>query len=338
MRLTSHEREHISTSLAQGRSHRQIALDLGRPTSTICREVTRHADQSGRYSAFRAQAESERRASSRHAIRKIDKNPLLRQIVISALKLHWSPEQIAGMIRRAFPGEPLMTISHESIYTYLYVQAKGTLKTELTHYLRRERSERKPRLRRAEARGKIPDMISIHQRPIEVADRTIPGHWEGDLIMGAHNRSALGTLAERTTRFLLLVALDGHDAETVREAFAAAMLQLPVHLRLSLTWDQGKEMSEHRLFTRATNIQVYFADPHSPWQRGTNENTNGLVRQYFPKGTDFTKVMARDILAVQNALNLRPRKTLDFHSPHEMFSKLYKHNEEIIRLLQPLRC
>lgn len=291
-RLTKTEREHIGTGLALGKGPSELAKELGRSPSTICREIRRNSTKQERYSVFRAQERSEQMAASRHAIRKLGKNRLLRDIVENGVRLYQSPEQISNWLKHTFPDEPVLQISHESISTYLYVQGKGTLKKELTRYLRYQRSVRRPRTGRAETRGKIPEMISIHERPVEVEDRTIPGHWEGDLIMGAGNRSAMGTLAERSSRTLLLVPLEKHDAESVRHAFERKMMELPKHLRLSLTYDQGKEMSQHRLFTEETKIIVYFADPHSPWQRGTNENTNGLVRQFFPKGMDFAEVTA----------------------------------------------
>jgi transposase, IS30 family len=318
-RLTEAEREHISIGLAKGMSIRGIARFLGRAPSTISREVCRNTSSDLSYGAFPAQQRATTLASKHHSVRKIDKNPLLNTVVENGLSLYWSPEQIARTVRRMFPNEPQMHISHESIYTYLYVQGKGTLKKELTRYLRYQRTVRHPRTGRAEKRGKIPDMISIHERPVEIETRTVPGHWEGDLIMGAKNRTAIGTLAERSSRYLLLVRLGGHDAETVRKAFGEAMRTLPEHMRRTLTYDQGKEMSEHRLFTRETKIQVYFADPHAPWQRGTNENTNGLVRQFFPKGMDFTDVTDDQIAWVQDIINTRPRKTLTWRTPSEVF-------------------
>lgn len=329
-RFTAEERERIATDLAINRTQQQIADRLGRNKSSISREIRRNLQSDGSYSAFKAQDRAQRMASGRHSGRKIEKNPYLCSMVECMLSCYWSPEQISSWLKIWFPALPEMHISHESIYTYLYIQGKGTLKQELTKYLRRERTMRKPRTGRAEKRGKIPDMISIHERPPEVADRTVPGHWEGDLIMGAGNRTALGTLAERTTRYLLLVPMDGHDAETARLAFAEAMQRLPEHLRRTLTYDQGKEMAQHRLFTKETKIQVYFADPHSPWQRGTNENTNGLVRQFFPKGTDFSKVTLEQIQWVQQAMNTRPRKTLHWKTPAEVFSEFY-HQHEVRR-------
>ena len=326
-RITPSEREIIATELAQHKGPTEIARILGRDKSAISREINRNRQPDGRYSVFKAQERADCMAASRRSVRKLDQNPYLCSWVEHGLSWYWSPEQISKTLKRFFPAQPAMHISHESIYTYLYVQGKGTLKKTLTQYLRRQRTSRKPRTGRTEQRGKIPEMISIHERPPEVEERTVPGHWEGDLIMGAGNRTALGTLAERTTRYLLLVPLSGHDAESVREAFADVMLHLPEHLRKTMTYDQGKEMAQHRLFTEQTQIQVYFADPHSPWQRGTNENTNGLVRQFFPKGTDFSQITEGQIAWVQHAMNTRPRKTLDFRTPAEVFTEFYHDHE-----------
>lgn len=327
-RITAEERERIALGLAMNKTPKEIAEELGRDKSTICREIGRNRLTDGSYSAFKAQDRARRMAASRHAGGKLDRNPYLCRLIEHALSCYWSPEQISKWLRSRFPTLPAMQVSHETIYTYLYVQGKGTLKQELTRYLRRERTKRKPRTGRAETRGRIPDMISIHERPPEIEDRAVPGHWEGDLIMGAGNKTALGTLAERTSRYLLLVRMEGHDAKTTREAFAEVMLHLPEHLRQTLTYDQGREMAQHRLFTEETKIQVYFADPHSPWQRGTNENTNGLVRQFFPKGTDFSKVTDEQIAWVQHAMNTRPRKTLEWRTPAEVFTEFYHHHEQ----------
>ena len=215
-----------------------------------------------------------------------------------------------------------MSISHESIYTYLYVLPRGTLKKELIHYLRQKHNVRFPRQKRRLKSSPIQDIVSIEERPKEVAERCVPGHWEGDLLIGQLNRSALGTLVERTTRFTLLVHLHAQDAASVRRAFARELQTLPKQLKRSLTYDQGKEMREHRLFTKSTKIRVYFAHPHCPWERGTNENTNGLIRQFFPKGIDFKKITQHEIKHVQLLLNERPRKVLDWRTPAEVFNEL----------------
>jgi IS30 family transposase len=241
----------------------------------------------------------------------------LQAAVHARLAQRWSPEQIARWLATEYPDDATMRVSHETIYTYLYVLPRGELKRELLRCLRQRRKHRKSRRAAHDRRGQIPDMLSIEERPAEVADRTVPGHWEGDLLMGRRHASALGTLVERTTRFTLLVPLRGQDPTTVRRAFAREMRTLPAQVRRSLTYDRGREMLEHRLFTRATQVQVYFAHPHSPWERGTNENTNGLIRQFFPKGTDFSTVSRREIKHVQALLNGRPRKVLDWRFPCE---------------------
>ena len=320
-RLNHEEREQIMILDSQGIKPSAIAASLGRSVSTITREIQRHADASGHYSAQAAQNRAEQRARSHHLKRKID-HPALWRIIQEKLTLRWSPEQIAHYLRKTYPSDPLMAVSHETIYTYLYVQCRGQLKMELTRYLRQHRMKRRPRSPAAETRGKIPDMVSIRERPAEVADRTVPGHWEGDLVMGASNRTAMGTLVERTTRFAILVSLKKHDAPSTRMGFAEKMSRLPSHLRKSMTYDQGKEMAEHVQFTMDTEVQVYFADPHSPWMRGTNENTNGLIRDFFPKGTDFSKIRPQEIRWVQDALNERPRKTLGWLTPKEAFEAL----------------
>jgi len=325
-RLTPEEREHISVGLASGLNQTEIARRLNRHRSTISREIRRHINGAGSYSAVKAQESAMKLARCHHRQRKLDQNPILWRFVQDSLSLRWSPEQISRTLKRRYPNNPMMQVSHETIYTYVYIQSRGVLKKELISYLRQKRKRRRPHSRRADGRGSIPEMISIDQRPPEVADRTVPGHWEGDLIMGAGNTSALGSLVERTTRFLLLVQLRSHDAISVRKAFARAMKKLPEHLRLSLTYDQGKEMAEHRLFTKETKIRVYFAHPHSPWERGTNENTNGLVRDFFPKGTNFHEISREYITWVQNALNDRPRKTLEWFTPREKFSTVMKKN------------
>jgi len=318
-RLTLAEREEISRAIAAGRSERAIARDLNRAPSTIAREVRRIERTPERYRAMTAHREAAiARQTSRRA-RKLVRNERLRTYVHEHLVSRWSPEQIATRLKSEYPDDPTMRVSHETIYTYLYVLPRGALKRELLQALRHRREHRRARRGRPERRGNIPAMLSIEERPAEVADRTIPGHWEGDLIMGRRNASALGTLVERTTRTTLLVPLREKDATSVRQAFAREMRTLPQQMARSLTYDQGKEMAEHELFTQQTRIQVYFAHPHSPWERGTNENTNGLIRQFFPKGTDFSKVSHRQIKHVQDLLNGRPRKVLNWRTPSEAF-------------------
>jgi len=247
---------------------------------------------------------------------------LLQKQVEEWLEELWSPEQISRRLRLEHPDDPMMQVSHETIYQSLFVQGRGALKRELTKCLRSGRAQRRPRAR-TERRGHIPEMVMISDRPAEVGDRAIPGHWEGDLIMGAGRRSAVGTLVERTTRYVLLLHLpNGPNADVVRAAMTKAIRTLPAELARSITWDQGREMYQHREFTVATGIQIYFCDPRSPWQRGSNENTNGLLRQFLPKGADLSTYSRGDLLKIQRKLNGRPRKTLDWHKPSEKLSEL----------------
>jgi len=322
-RLTFAEREEISRSLAAGASGRAIARQMARSPSTIARELRRTGKRRlrtrrRRYRAgFAHHAAAQTGAARRWGRRKLLRSASLQAAVHARLAQRWSPEQIARWLLTEYPDDATMRVSHETIYTYLYVLPRGALKRELLRCLRQRRKYRKHRSAAHDRRGLIPNMLSIEERPAEVADRTVPGHWEGDLLMGRRHASALGTLVERTTRFTLLVPLRSYEAPEVRHAFAREMRTLPVQLTKSLTYDRGREMIEHRLFTRATQVQVYFAHPHSPWERGTNENTNGLIRQFFPKGTDFSKVSRRDIKHVQALLNGRPRKVLNWRFPCE---------------------
>lgn len=315
-RLTLVEREEISRELAAGSRLRAIARQLGRAPSTIGRELRRAERTQSTYRAMRGQHVARGHAQRP---RKLLTHPSLQAYVHAQLRQRWSPEQIATRLKAAYPDDPTMRASHETIYAYLYVLPRGALKRELLRALRHRRTHRRVRRGRPERRGHIPAMLSIEERPAEVADRTVPGHWEGDLIVGRRNASALGTLVERTTRTTLLVPLRGKDATSVRQAFAREMRTLPQQMARSLTYDQGKEMAEHQLFTQETRIQVYFAHPHSPWERGTNENTNGLIRQFFPKGTDFSPVSRREVKHVQDLLNGRPRKVLNWRTPSEAF-------------------
>lgn len=319
-RLSNAEREELSRSLAQGESLCSVAERLGRHPSTLCREIKRNEGRSG-YRAFSAGMRAkECLAGRRLGSSKILNSTTLRRYVLEKLIRRWSPEQIAKRIKIQYPHDMAMRVSHEAIYQYIYILPKGELKRTLTKALRQERAYRRKKYKRSkdeETRGKITDMLSIEERPPEVADRIIPGHWEGDLIIGKRKQSALGTLVERTTRTTLLVPLLKKDVASVREAYAKKLQGLPAELRQSLTYDQGKEMSEHRELSAMTGMTVYFAHPGSPWERGTNENTNGLIRQFFPKGTDFRKVSERDIVRVQRLLNGRPRKVLGWRTPSE---------------------
>lgn len=323
-RLTESEREEISRMLAQGISIRGIALGVRRHVSTISREVRKGSSNRYTYRAVRSQRRARRRAGGRRqGKRKLRLNTRLRHFVEKKLKQRWSPEQIAQALIREYPSEEAMRVSHETIYTYLYVLPRGELRQELLSCLRRKHRRRHRRRGpdHSETLRRIRNMISIEERPAEVADRTVPGHWEGDLLIGRNRQSALGTLVERTTRFLILVPLKNRKASEVRKAFAREMKKFPRHAKLSLTYDQGREMAEHTLFTKDTQIRVYFAHPASPWERGTNENTNGLIRQFFPKGTDFSKVLRREVKHVQDLMNGRPRKVLEWRTPYEAWQK-----------------
>ena len=308
-RLSLAEREEISRGLVAGDSLRAIAARIGRVPSTVSREVMANGGRA-RYRAVGAHHVAYAR-SRRPKRAKLAAGPLL-DCVEAWLEQWWSPGQIARRLRLEYPHDEAMRVSHETIYQSLFVQARGELRRELSRCLRTGRARRRPRAGQ-ERRGRIPDMVLISDRPAEVEDRAVPGHWEGDLIIGRGGRSAVGTLVERTSRFLLLLHLpDGREAAKVNEAMRWAIAALPTELIRSLTWDQGKELASHVAFTVDTGVQVYFCDPHSPWQRGSNENTNGLLRQYLPKGTDLSTVSAADLARIAASLNDRPRKTLGF--------------------------
>ena len=326
-RLSGREREEISRGIAEDKTQQEIADMLDRHPGTISREISRNSGRSG-YRAFSARRRAIRAAASRRqGKRRIGSEERLRVYILTGLQRHWSPREIVKRMKMEYPCDEDMRISHEAIYQYIYVLPRGRLKQTLIRALRQERKYRRKRDGRKgtaqERRGKISDMLSIEERPEEVSDRTVPGHWEGDLIMGKHKRTALGTLVERTTRYTILVPLGKNkDAVTVRKSYAREFQSLPKELAKTLTYDQGKEMSEHKTFTIDTGLQVYFAHPASPWERGTNENTNGLIRQYFPKGTEFDKVSTREIRRVQRELNDRPRAVLNYLKPHEVFNEL----------------
>ena len=322
-RLSDAEREEISIGREQRETLTAIAERLNRSVSTVSRECSRNP---GPYRSNEARKKALRKASSRKKGKtKLSKYALLRCYVESHLAQCWSPTQIAERLKAEYPTDMTMRISPETLYRYVYVLPRGALKQTLIKGLRQERKYRRTRKkvgdRIPETRGKIADMLSIEERPADVIDRIIPGHWEGDLIIGKHKRSAIGTLVERTTRYTLIVPLKEKDAESVRKAFAREIRTLPKELTKTLTYDQGKEMSGHRQFTLSTGMRVYFAHPSSPWERGTNENTNGLIRQYFPKGTDFRDVSVRELKKVQRALNGRPRKVLKFATPQEILNQ-----------------
>jgi transposase, IS30 family len=314
------EREEISRGLVEGRSFTAIADGLGRAPSTVSREVAANGGRS-EYRAWTAEHRAGEQARRPRAAKLACAR--LARVVGEMLEQRWSPQQIARRLKREYPDEPEMWVSHETIYQSLFVQGRGSLRKELHRCLRSGRATRRPRNRRANGAGHIPNMVMISERPAEVEDRAVPGHWEGDLIMGSSNRSAIGTLVERNTRYVELLHLpNGHTAAEVRDAMTAKICQLPEHLRRSVTWDQGTEMSQHVEFTVETGVQIYFCDPHSPWQRGSNENTNGLLRQYFPKGTDLSVHTAEHLDAVAAQLNGRPRQTLDWMKPSEKLAEL----------------
>jgi transposase, IS30 family len=322
--LSLAEREEIAVGRAAKLSVREIARGLGRAASTISREVRRNQPaQVGGYRATLAQAKAEQRAR-RPKVSKLAGNPRLQAEVQQMLEQRMSPEQISGRLPLLFPDDQQLRVSTEVIYQSLYVQGRGGLRRELVRCLRTGRAVRRPRRRvdRRSQRPRIKDMVMIVDRPAEVEDRAVPGHWEGDLIIGAENKSAIGTLVERTTRFTLLLHLPhGHGAQAVQNAIIAAMADLPSHLRRSLTWDQGIELANHAQISVAADLPIYFCDPHSPWQRATNENTNGLLRQYFPKGTDLSHHSAQDLATVEAELNARPRKSLGFYTPAEALAR-----------------
>lgn len=324
--LTKRDRERIELWADKGISQVNMSQRIGCAKSTITREIKRGLDCHGVYRAEYAHKRSCARIRSRKlGQRKLFKNQALQQIVHTGLQDKWSPYQVAKKLKEIYT-DTTMRISHEAIYQYVYVLPRGSLKKTLVSGLRRShkyRYTKKKQQQDEEMRGRIKDMLSIHERPQEIEGRIIPGHWEGDLIIGKYKRTALATLVERTTRYTMIVPLPhGKDAVSVRKAMADKLLTLPRNLIKTLTYDQGKEMSEHTQFTIDTGIQVYFADPASPWQRGTNENTNGLIRQFFPKGTDFSLVSETEIQKAEDLLNGRPRKCLDWQFPKDVFYKL----------------
>jgi len=318
--LSLSEREEISRGVVAGRSRRSIAASLGRAPSTVSREIRRnggcqsyrasHADQAAWDQAHRPQS------------CKLAQNHALARIVAQKLKMLWSPEQIAGWLKSTYPDDENYQVSHETIYRTLFIQTRGALKKELLQHLRRTRVMRRSRLytQKRDDHGRISNTVSISERPPSVEDRAVPGHWEGDLIFGTNN-SQIVTLVERQTRYVMMAKVNSKDTETVINALVKHAQQLPQELYASLTWDRGKEMADHQRFTLATDIKVYFCDPQNPWQRGSNENTNGLLRQYFPKGTDLSVHSQAKLNAVARQLNERPRKTLNFETPAQRFSQ-----------------
>lgn len=318
--LTLAEREEISRAVVAGCSIRSIAASLGRAPSTISRELSRNGGER-LYRAGRADQAAWDRARRPKAC-KLSQNRTLARLVAGKLQLEWSPQQVAGWLKRAYPDDENYQVSHETIYRSLFIQARGALKKELLRHLRRTRAMRRSRhhTQKTDDHGRIVDTVSISERPATVEDRAVPGHWEGDLLMGCQN-SQIATLVERQTRYVMLVKVDGKDTETVINALIKNARKVPQELYKSLTWDRGKEMADHKRFTLVTDIQVFFCDPHNPWQRGSNENTNGLLRQYFPKGTDLSVYSQAKLNAVARRLNERPRKTLNYETPAERFAQ-----------------
>ena len=317
--LTLVEREEISRGIAASESARSMARNLGRSPSTVAREISRN----GGYDHYRASlAEETAWVRGRRPKRsKLADNPHLRETVARKLRANWSPEQIAGWLKSAHPGDEANQVSHETIYRSLFVQARGVLKKELLHHLRSKRTIRRPKSAGAngDRRGQIADLVSIRERPAAADDRAVPGHWEGDLLCGSKN-SHIATLVERHTRYVMLAKVANKETQTVVSALIRQAKTLPNELYKSLTWDRGKELADHRRFTLATDIAVYFCDPQSPWQRGSNENTNGLLRQYFPKGVDLSVYSQAHLNKVARQLNERPRKTLAFQTPADRFN------------------
>ncbi len=319
--LTLAEREEISRAVAAGQSIYSIAASLGRAPSTIYREIKRNGDQKC-YRASQADQAAWDRAH-RPKTCKLVENRTLAHIVAGKLQMQWSPEQIAGWLKHTYPDDESYQVSHETIYRSLYIQARGALKKELVQHLRRSRVMRRSRYhtQKTDDHGRIVDAVSISERPATVEDRAVPGHWEGDLLCGTLN-SQIVTLVERHTRYVMLMKVASKDTETVINALIKNARKLPQELYKSLTWDRGKEMADHKRFTLATDIQVYFCDPQNPWQRGSNENTNGLLRQYFPKGADISVYSQAQLNGVARKLNQRPRKTLNYETPAERFDQL----------------
>ena len=321
-RLNRDHRIEIEKQIALGKNNKQIASTLSVHPSTISRELKRVKNEP--YDNLKAEVNYVHNLlEKRLGTSKINSNPKLKNFVYSQLELHWSPKQISDALKQFYPFDPTMQISHESIYYHIYIQPKKEVEKLLISQLRQKRKYRGNTRRGTDKRTTIKDPIRIDERPAEVLTREIPGHWEGDLVLGKNRESAIGTLVERTTRFLIIVPLKKRDSTTVRKAFEKEFRKLPDNLKLSLTYDNGTEMAQHKTFTKNSKVKVYFAHPYSPWERPTNENTNGLIRDYFPKVTDFNLVSKKQLKEVQNQLNERPRKTLEYESPLNTISRLY---------------
>lgn len=320
--LRPEERATVMLMRREGSTIRAVARTLNRSPSSISRELQRHCDEGQPYDAGAAGAKAREKRLQRRRRPKLGMQTVLFGVVEYFLREGWSPEQIAGTLRNRYPEELEHRVSHETIYNALYIMPRGELRTELLNCLRQARRVRRPRARGEDRRGQIQDMTSLHVRPPEVEDRLIPGHWEGDLIKGAFNRSAVGTLVERSSRLVMLVQMENATAVAALEGFSRVLNGVPEPMRKSLTYDQGKEMSEHKELTERTGVAVFFADPHSPWQRGSNENTNGLLRQYLPKGTDLAGHTQDDLNAIAWQLNNRPRKIHGFRTPLQVYNEM----------------
>lgn len=320
--LQPEERMTIASLRQQGASVRAMARTLGRSPGTVSRELARNSSPELGYASATAQALSMQRREAARRPAKLDTASVTWGLVLTLLSWKYSPQQIAGTLKRVFPDDPSRQVSHETIYTAIYAQPRGELRRELIACLRQGHAKRLPRSRGTDRRGRLPEMMSIHVRPPEVDDRVMPGHWEGDFIKGAGNQSAVGVLVERTSRLVLLAKMDDATAASALAGFTAKLNLIAAPLRQSLTYDQGKEMARHAELTARTGVKVYFCDPHSPWQRGTCENTNGLLRQYLPKGTDLSLHSQADLDAIADSLNSRPRTTHAFHSPLEVFARM----------------
>jgi IS30 family transposase len=314
------EREEISRGVMAGLSIRAIALTLGRPPCTVSRELRRNGGRQAYRASAADQAAWER--AQRPKLCKLAKNTALARAVADKLQLEWSPHQVAGWLKRTYPRDETRQVSHETIYRTLFIQARGALKKELLEHLRRTRGMRRSRhhTQKTPDHGRITETVSIRERPAEAEDRAVPGHWEGDLFFGGRN-SQIATLVERQTRYVMLARVPSKDTETVVNALIKQAHKLPRELYKSLTWDRGKEMADHKRFSLATDVKVYFCDPHQPWQRGSNENTNGLLRQYFPKGMDLSDISQSRLNAIARRLNERPRERLSFETPAERFAQ-----------------
>ncbi len=319
--LQPEERMTIASMNQQGSSLRAMARRLGRAASTVSRELERNAG-SADYASHTAQICCAGRRQAGRTMPKLNSGSVTWQVVLTLLEWKWSPQQIAGTLKRMFPDEPERQVSHETIYTAIYAHPRGELRRQLIACLRHGRSTRMPRSRGADRRGQIPDMVSIHVRPPEVEDRVMPGHWEGDFIKGAGNKSSVGVLVERTSRLVLLAKMDDATAASALAGFSTKLNSIAAPLRRTLTYDQGKELTRHKDLTARTGVAVYFCDPHSPWQRGTCENTNGLLRQYLPKGIDLSTFSQDDLDLIADSLNSRPRATHDFNTPFAVFKMM----------------